>query len=210
MQPEEYIQAHINAQSSVLHELTRRTHLSVVHPRMLSGHIQGELLTMIVKMCKAERALELGTFTGYSAICIARALPDCGLLDTIEQHEELEAIASEFFAKADLSEKISQHFGPALDVMRSFSEPYDLVFIDADKREYPQYYSALFELNLVRSGSIIVADNTLWDGHVYNNPLSSDPQTQGVIRFNDTVASDERVEKVILPLRDGLTIIRVL
>lgn len=210
MQPEEYIESHISPQDSVLHELTRRTHLSVVHPRMLSGHIQGELLTILTKMCNAKRALELGTFTGYSAICIARALPDDGLLDTIEQHEELESIASEFFRKADLDNKIKQYFGPALDIIATLTEPYDIVFIDADKREYPQYYNALFDKALVQKGSVIIADNTLWDGHVYNNPASTDPQTAGIIQFNDMIAADTRVEKVILPLRDGLTIIRVL
>lgn len=209
MQPEEYIEAHITPQDPVLYELTRRTHLSVVHPRMLSGHIQGELLTILARMSNAKRALELGTFTGYSAICIARGLTQDGTLDTIEQHEELEALAAEFFAKANLTNKINQHFGPALDILETLTDTYDLVFIDADKREYDLYYNALFDRKLVRSGSIILADNTLWDGHVYNNPSSNDPQTQGVIRFNDLIAADPRVEKVIIPLRDGLSIIRV-
>ncbi|MFI3295726.1 MAG: class I SAM-dependent methyltransferase, partial [Rikenellaceae bacterium] len=158
---EKYICDHINEQDPLLVELTRKTNLRVLQPRMLSGHIQGELLSMLTAMVNPSQVLELGTFTGYSAICIARALGDHALLHTIEQHDELEGIASEFFVKADLHHKIQQHFGDALTVMDSFTEPFDLVFMDADKREYDKYYNKLFDKGLLKVGSVIIADNTL-------------------------------------------------
>ncbi len=206
----QYIGECIAPQDEVLLELTRQTNLRVLQPRMLSGHLQGEFLEMTTAMIAPKRVLELGTFTGYSAICIARALGDDAVLHTIERHDELEAIASEFFAKAGVQHKIAQHFGKALEVMESFNEPFDMVFMDADKREYDLYYNMLFERGLLKVGSVIIADNTLWDGHVLKEPLPSDAQTQGIDRFNRMVGADSRVQKVILPLRDGISIIRVI
>lgn len=206
---DDYILAHTTPQDPALYELVRKTNLNVVQPRMLSGHLQGELLTILTSILQPYNVLELGTFTGYSAITIAHGLPSGAMLHTIEQHDELEMIATEFFEKAAVQDKITQHFGDALTIIKQFDKPFDMVFIDADKRQYPDYYNALFNHNLLHVGSLIIADNTLWDGHVITEPMPQDTHTQGIIRFNDMVMADERVRKVILPLRDGLSLIRV-
>ena len=179
---------------------------------MLSGAAQGQLMRMIAQMCGAKRILELGTFTGYSAICLASALPEDGHLDTLELNDELEDLILEGFEKAGLADRISLHIGDCKETlikMRSEikeNELYDLVYIDANKREYCEYYDLVFDM--VRPGGIILADNVIWDGKVCQDPLPQDKQTLSIVRFNDMVSKDHRVESVILPIRDGLNIIR--
>jgi caffeoyl-CoA O-methyltransferase len=203
---ERYILEHIGREDQVLRELDRETHLKVLHARMLSGHLQGQVLTMLSKMIQPERILEIGTFTGYSAICLARGLKENGKLITIEQDDELEDLAQKYINKAGLQKKIIQLIGPALEIIPSLSETFDLVFLDADKREYVKYYDLVFDK--VRDGGYIIADNTLWSGKVLEEPSPGDGQTLGIIAFNKMIKNDSRVEKVILPLRDGMTVIR--
>jgi len=203
---ERYILEHIEPEDLVLHELDRETHLKVPGARMLSGHLQGQLLTLLSKMIRPERILEIGTFTGYSAICLAKGLTRTGKLITIELDDELEDLAQKYFVKAGLQQEIIQLIGPALEIIRSLSETFDLVFLDADKREYVDYYNLVFDN--VRNGGYIIADNTLWSGKVLDVPSPGDEQTRGIIAFNEMIKNDSRVEKVILPLRDGMTIIR--
>lgn len=203
---EKYILEHIGSEDPVLQELDRETHLKVPGARMLSGHIQGQLLMLLSKMIQPERILEIGTFTGYSAICLAKGLTETGKLISIELDDELEDLAQKYFNKAGLQKNIIQLIGPALEIIPSLSETFDLVFLDADKREYVEYYNLVFEK--VRSGGYIIADNTLWSGKVLEEPAPGDAQTLGIIAFNEMIKNDSRVEKVILPLRDGMTIIR--
>lgn len=203
---EKYIFEHIGSEDPVLRELDRETHLKVPGARMLSGHLQGQLLTLLSKMIQPERILEIGTFTGYSAICLAKGLNENGRLITIELDDELEELAQKYFSKARLQKKIIQLIGPALEIVPSLSETFDLVFLDADKREYVDYYNLVFDK--VRSGGYLIADNTLWSGKVLDEPAPGDEQTLGIIAFNEMIKNDSRVEKVILPLRDGMTIIR--
>jgi len=201
-----YILDHIDEEDPVLTELDRETHLKVLGARMLSGHLQGQILTMISKMIQPRNILELGTFTGYSAICLAKGLKDGGKLITIEVDDELEALSKKYFHKAGLGDRIEQRIGSALEIIPTLGEKFDLVFIDADKREYVQYYELL--IDRIESGSYILADNTLWSGKVLEEPKADDLQTKGIIEFNDLLKNDHRVEKVILPLRDGMTLIR--
>ncbi len=203
---DKYILDHIGPEDEILKELDRETHLKVLGARMISGHLQGQVLTMLSKMINPKCILELGTFTGYSAICLAKGLPDDGRLVTIEIDDELESIAKKYFAKAGFENKIIQHIGPALEIIPKLKETFDLVFIDAHKPEYPAYYEAVFDK--VKSGGFIIADNTLWSGKVLSVPAPDDFQTRGIIEFNTLIKNDIRVEKVILPLRDGMTIIR--
>lgn len=206
-----YIEAHSSGEPQWLYELNRRTNLRLLNGRMCSGPVQGRLLKMITGMIAPRRALELGTFSGYSALCIAEGMPADGHLDTIEADDELEDFIRDALrnAPAEIAGKIHLRIGPALQVAASLEpESYDFIFIDADKREYTAYYEAT--LPLLRPGGYILADNTLWDGHVIDPAYDRDRQTQGVRHFNDTVAADPRVEKVIIPLRDGLTLIRKL
>src|SRR5690606_31137846 len=195
---ERYILEHIDTEDPVLQELDRETHLKVLGARMLSGHLQGQLLTLLSKMIQPERILEIGTFTGYSAICLAKGLAETGKLITIELDDELEDMAQKYFAKAGLQHKIIQLIGPAIEIILSLSETFDLVFLDADKREYVGYYNRVFDK--VRSGGYIIADNTLWSGKVLDEPASGDEQTLGIIAFNEMIKNDSRIEKVILPL----------
>ncbi len=210
---ERYIIDHISPEDPVLAELDRQTHLRVIQPRMLSGHWQGQLLTMFTEMIRPMYVLELGTFTGYSAIALARGLRrDGAVVHTVEVNDELQDFAAEYIEKAGLRERIVQHIGPALEVVPRLGEVFDLVFIDADKREYPAYYRMLMDEGFVRSGSILLADNVLWSGKVAETATASaknDRQTQGILEFNRLVREDPRVDKVIVPLRDGLTLIRV-
>jgi predicted O-methyltransferase YrrM len=210
---ERYIIDHISPEDPVLAELDRQTHLRVIQPRMLSGHWQGQLLTMLTEMIRPMYVLELGTFTGYSAIALARGLRrDGAVVHTVEVNDELQDFAAEYIEKAGLRERIVQHIGPALEVVPRLGEVFDLVFIDADKREYPAYYRMLMDEGFVRSGSILLADNVLWSGKVAETATASaknDRQTQGILEFNRLVREDPRVDKVIVPLRDGLTLIRV-
>lgn len=201
----EYILAHIDEEGKLLSSLNRETHLFHLRPRMCSGHLQGRLLKMFVRMIKPTTILELGTFTGYSALCLAEGLPENGSLHTIEIDDELEDFIRSHFEKSTLAQKLHLHIGDAKRVLANLDVKFDLVFIDANKREYLEYYNLVFDC--VTSGGFIIADNTLWDGKVVNPDDAHDAQTAGILRFNDFVAKDDRVEKVIIPLRDGLTII---
>ena len=217
----EYIEQHSSPESSVLQQITRSTHLEVINPRMLSGHVQGRVLSMLSQMIRPKRILELGTFTGYSALCLAEGLTEDGRLITLEHNDEMESSIRRNFALSPLGEKIELVIGDAKEVLKNFElriknfelgavsdrgEQFDLVFIDADKKEYCDYLDLV--LPLVREGGWILADNTLWDGHIVDPAYDKDKQTVALRAFNDKVAQDERLEKVILPLRDGLTIIQ--
>jgi len=203
---EKYILNHIDTEDEVLQELDRETHLKVIGARMLSGHLQGQVLTMLAKMIQPKMILEIGTFTGYSAICLAKGLQPGGKLITLEIDDELEKMARSYFEKAGLLNVIEQRIGPALGIIPTLTENFDLVFIDAHKPEYADYYAAVFDK--IVPGGYIIADNTLWSGKVLDVPAEDDYQTQGIIHFNSLVKNDSRVEKVILPLRDGMTVIR--
>lgn len=203
---EEYIEAHIDLEPNYLYKIDRLTNIRLLNGRMCSGHTQGRLLKMLTSMIAPKRVLELGTFSGYSALCIAEALDEDAHLDTIEVDDELESFILENLATSPYSGKISLHIGDAVQLMNQWSNAeFDLIFIDADKRQYASYYQEA--LRLLKPGGYIIADNTLWDGHVTETAPRS-PQTLGIMRFNDMVANDTTVEKVIIPLRDGLTIIR--
>lgn len=203
---EKYILNHIETEDEILKELNRDTHLNVIGARMISGHLQGQVLTMLSKMIHPKCILELGTFTGYSAICLAKGLQDDGKLITIEIDDELENRARKYFEMAGIQHKTEQRIGSALEIIPTLTETFDLVFIDAHKPEYPAYYKAVF--GKVKSGGYIIADNTLWSGKVLEIPAEDDLQTHGIIEFNSMIKQDDRIEKVILPLRDGMTIIR--
>ena len=205
----EYIELHSSPESEVLQQITRSTHLEVINPRMLSGHVQGRVLSMLSQMIAPHRILELGTFTGYSALCLAEGLSDSGRLVTIEHNDEMEDSIRRNLALSPLGDKIELVIGDAKEwlAQQEKGAGFDLVFIDADKKEYSDYLDLV--LPLVREGGWILADNTLWDGHIVEEAYDKDRQTVALRAFNDKVANDERLEKVILPLRDGLTIIRV-
>ena len=205
----QYIKDHATKQSEALAWVEKQTHIRTNHARMLSGSVQGQIMRMLVQTSGASRILELGTFTGYSAICLAGAMPEGGHLDTLEINDELEDLILEGFERAGLSETIHLHIGDCKETLRRFREEgreYDLVYIDANKREYCEYYELIFDM--VRPGGLILADNVLWDGKVCEDPMPQDKQTLGIARFNDMVTEDSRVESVILPLRDGLNLIR--
>ena len=206
---EKYIHENSSAEDALLHELDRETHLRVINPRMISGHIQGKLLELLVKMFRPQRILEIGTFTGYSAISMAMGLEEGALIDTFEVDDELEMIAADFFERSGVGDKIRQHIGSALDLAPQLGEKYDLVFIDGDKREYRAYYDMLFEHDMVHPNTFILADNILWYGKVVEEVTRKDKQTAEIIAFNEYVRNDDRVESVILPLRDGINLIRV-
>ncbi|HKK81709.1 MAG TPA: O-methyltransferase [Prolixibacteraceae bacterium] len=203
---EKYIKGHIMPEEDFLNELERETNLSCIHPRMLSGHIQGKILYMLCQMIRPKRILELGTYTGYSAISMAMALDDGAILHTIEIFDELEEIIRKYIKKAGIEDKIRCHFGDAMEVLPTIDEPFDLVFIDADKRKYPDYYELVFDK--VNPGGYIIADNILWDGKVVDESEENDPQTKGILAFNQMVQADPRVENVIFPFRDGMIIVR--
>ena len=217
----DYIERHSSPESAALRQITRNTHLEVINPRMLSGHVQGRVLSMISQMIQPRRILELGTFTGYSALCLAEGLSEDGKLITIEHNDEMEDAIRRNLALSPLGEKIELVIGDAKEAMRRLGDEarrregtvsdrddkFDLVFIDADKKEYCDYLDLV--LPLMREGGWILADNTLWDGHIIDPAYDKDKQTVALRTFNDKVAQDKRLEKVILPLRDGLTIIRV-
>ena len=232
---EQYIHLNSQAEEALLTELDRETHRRMVAPRMLSGHLQGKLLMLLTRMLRPKRVREIGTFTGYSAICLASALPEDGHLDTLELNDELEDLILEGFERAGLQKKISLLIGDCKETLKGLrmemgltEEPcgdrqseieddgcevgadtsrlYDIVYMDANKREYCEYYDLVFDM--VRPGGLILADNVLWDGKVCQDPLPQDKQTLSIARFNDMVSADPRVESVILPIRDGLNVIR--
>ncbi len=202
---EAYITANSTPEDQLMEELQRQTHLRAVQPRMISGHLQGRLLEMAVRMLRPRRILEIGTFTGYSALCMAAGLDDGGQIDTIEVDDELETLARSFFNRSPHGGKINLYTGSALDVAPRLGHIYDMVFIDGDKREYPDYLR--MAMGMVRSGSIIIADNILWYGKVATE--ASDRHTAAIKEFNQMVVSDARLENIILPIRDGLNLIRV-
>lgn len=204
---EEYILRHIDAESDYLRALYRDTHLRLLYPRMASGHVQGRLLKMLVGMIRPKQVLEIGTYSGYSALCMAEGLPPGGMLHTFEINDEQEDFTRPWLEGSPYAEKIRFYIGDALELVPRLGLTFDLAFIDGDKRKYADYYEMV--LPRLSPGGYIIADNTLWDGHVLEeHPHSADLQTIRIKAFNDLVAADSRVEKVILPLRDGLTIIR--
>lgn len=201
----EYILNHIDKEPELLKRLNRDAHTNLLHPRMISGHLQGRMLKMFCRMLQPKYILELGTYTGYSTICLAEGAIDDAEIHTIEVFDELEDFILKYLHQSKLKDKIHLHLGDALEIIPTLEHTFDLVFIDANKRTYVEYYDAIFPK--VRKGGLIIADNTLWDGKILDNPKPSDKQTIGLQAFNDMIAKDERVEKVILPIRDGLTLI---
>ncbi len=207
MDIDDYILQHIDKESDHLQKLYRQTHLQLLYPHMVSGHLQGRILKMIVRMIRPKNILEIGTYSGYSAICMAEGLEDGGKVYTIEVNDEQEVFTRPWIDSSGYADKIDFRIGDALEVVPKLGVTFDMAFIDGDKRRYVDFYE--MTLTVLRSGGFILADNTLWDSHVTEEHVrKSDQQTLGIMRFNDLVAQDDRVEKVILPLRDGLSIIR--
>ncbi len=207
MDIDDYILQHIDKESDHLQKLYRQTHLQLLYPHMVSGHLQGRILKMIVRMIRPKNILEIGTYSGYSAICMAEGLEDGGKVYTIEVNDEQEVFTRPWIDSSGYADKIDFRIGDALEVVPKLGVTFDMAFIDGDKRRYVEFYE--MTLKVLRSGGFILADNTLWDSHVTEEHVrKSDQQTLGIMRFNDLVAQDDRVEKVILPLRDGLSIIR--
>lgn len=200
----EYISAHTSPESQLLQEVNRQTHLKVLQPHMISGHVQGRFLSMLSRMKKPKRILELGTFTGYSALCLAEGLADDGELITIESNDELEELILNNFAKYSRPEALKLMIGEALEILPQLDGKFDLVFIDADKTEYPQYLQLM--IPLLNKNAFIVADNVLWYEKVLDLSAHTDPSTKALAEFNAMINSDKRFQNIILPLRDGLMI----
>lgn len=203
---ESYILSHIDPEGDYLHRLYRATNIHTIHGRMASGHLQGRLLKMLVTMIRPRNILEVGTFSGYSAICMAEGLEEGGKVWTFEINDEQEDFTRPWIEGSPVSDKIKFIIGDAITMAPSLGIVFDMAFVDGDKRTYVETYE--MAMSVLRRGGYIIADNTLWDGHVTDHAYDRDSQTAGIRRFNDHVAADPRVEKVILPLRDGLTIIR--
>lgn len=203
---EQYVAEHSSPQSEALEWIQKQTHIRTNYPRMLTGAVQGRFLTMLARISGAERVLEIGTFTGYSSTSFAYGIKEGGMVDTLEINDELEDLIREGWERAGVRDRITLHIGDAKETLRTLSGPYDIVYMDANKREYCDYYDLIFDL--VRPGGLILADDVLWDGKLWQDPMPSDKQTLGIAAFNDMVAADSRVESVILPWRDGLNIIR--
>ena len=193
-------------ESKLLNDLYRETYLKVLNPRMISGHYQGRILSLISKIISPKKILEIGTYTGYSAICLCEGMDKDGILHTIDNNKELVEIQNKYFKKANLTNKIVQHSGDAKNIIPSIDEEFDIVFIDADKESYPEYYDLI--INKVRSGGIIIADNILWSGKILEKVEKDDQATKSIIEFNNKIIEDDRVKNIILPIRDGLSIIR--
>ncbi len=203
---EAYIIQHMDEESDYLKELYRKAHLKLINPRMTSGHLQGRLLKMLVQLARPKRVLEIGTFAGYSALCMAEGLGEGALLHTYEIDDELEDFTRPWIEGSPYGDKVCFHIGNALEEVPQLGEIFDFVFMDGDKRQYMDYYEMI--LQHTSPGALILADNTLWDGHVVDSAYLNDRQTVAINAFNAFVAADKRVEKLILPLRDGLTMIR--
>ena len=201
-----YIETFSGEEDELLNQLNRETHLKVVNPRMLSGHVQGKFLEFISRMLRPKYILEIGTFTGYSAICLARGLQSEGKLVTIEKNDELSVYAQKYFKRAGLDKKIELRVGDALEIIPSLDLPFDLVFIDGEKREYPEYYQQVIEK--MNAGGYLIADNVLWGGKIIHKAASDDPETSAIRKFNEMVKNDSRMDNVILSIRDGLNIVR--
>lgn len=204
---EAYIESHTTAESAVLAELNRETHAKVLQPRMLSGHLQGRVLATFSQMLRPKRILEIGTYTGYSAICLAEGLTEDGKLHTIDINEEREDMARHYFARAGVASRIEMHIGNALEIIPNLNEEWGLVFIDADKENYSNYFDLVIEH--VRPGGFIIADNVLWSGKVIEKVSAKDEETQALLHFNKKLQKDNRVENVLFPVRDGLMVCRV-
>ncbi len=205
---EEYIKNNSENEPKILQKLTRETHLKVIQPRMITGHFQGRVLSMLSKIISPKNILEIGTYTGYSALCLAEGLPKNGSLHTIEINDELEEMQRRYFNESDYGAKITQHIGNALEVIPNLDIVFDLVFIDAKKTDYPKYFEAT--LKKTRPGSVILTDNVLWSGKVVEPLDPKDKATKILLDFNTQLKEDPRVETVLLPIRDGLTLSRVL
>ena len=190
----------------ILNDLNRETHLKILNPRMLSGHYQGRILSIISKIIKPKTVLEIGTYTGYSTICLSEGLDKNGSIHTIDHNEELLVIQNKYFKKAGISEKVKQYTGDATKIIKKLNLDFDLVFIDADKENYPLYFDLIIEK--VKPGGVIIADNILWSGKILEKVEEEDYATKSIIEFNDKVNNDDRVETIILPIRDGLSLIR--
>ena len=203
---EDYALKHSDAELDVLKRLNRETHLKMTMPQMLSGHMQGLMLQLFSKMIRPKRILEIGTFTGYSAICLAQGLEEGGKLHTIDVNEEFKEIITRYIKEAGLEGKIQLHIGTAVNILPTLNEGFDLVFIDADKENYCTYYDLVFPK--VKQGGFIIADNVLWSGKILNSPMKMDIETKSLFEYSQKIQSDSRVEKVLLPLRDGLMIAR--
>lgn len=201
-----YLLSHCSLPSEELRWIEKQTNIRTNYPQMLSGQVQGEFLKLLVGLSGARRIIEIGSFTGYSSTCMALGLPEDGVIDALEINDELEDLMREGWCRAGVEKRIRLHLGDAQQILPTLEGPYDMVFMDANKRQYLAYYGLC--LPLLRPGGLLVADDTLWDGKVYADPLPTDAQTRGLAAFNDAVAEDRRVESVILPIRDGLTIVR--
>ena len=202
----DYVHNKTSDESKILNDLSRETHLKVLNPRMLSGHYQGRLLSLISKLIKPKSILEIGTYTGYSTLCLLEGLDKKGFIHTIDHNEELLNIQNKFFKRAKVSNRIKQYTGDAKEIIKNLEVKFDLIFIDADKENYPLYYDLVFDK--LKSGGIIIADNILWSGKILEKVEKDDYATQSIINFNNKIKNDERVEKIILPIRDGLSLIR--
>ena len=208
---DKYIREHSTPQSEALEWIEKQTNIHTNYPRMLSGRVQGRFLTMLTELCGAREVLEIGCFTGYSALCFAYGVGEGGRVDTLEINDELEELTRRGWERSGIADRITLHIGDALDTLKTLSAEgrcYDLVYIGANKREYPDYYEAV--MPLLRQGGLILADDTMLGGKVCQDPVPTDKQTQGLVRFNEALASDSRVECVMLPIRDGLTLVRKL
>lgn len=203
---DDYILEHIDEEGSLLAALNRDAHIKLLYPRMIAGHLQGRMLKMFCRMMRPKRILEIGTYTGYATICMAEGLDEDALIYTVEINDELRPFAAPYIEKSPCKEKIRMFWGDIEDLFPTFDELFDMVYIDANKRDYCKYYDLVFPA--LGSGALILADNTLWSGKVVEeHPPASDRQTQGILEFNEKIRYDDRVEKVIIPVRDGLTMI---
>jgi predicted O-methyltransferase YrrM len=203
---EKYITDHTTAEDPLLAELNRETYLKALNPRMLSGHPQGRVLEMISKLIQPETILEIGTYTGYSALCLAKGLRNGGKMHTIEYNDEIVKFPKKYFKKAGLENKITLHVGDALRIIPTLNTTFDLIFIDADKKQYLDYYNLC--INHLNPGGIILTDNVLWDGKVVRESEKNDPDTKAILDFNKTMANDDNIEVIILPVRDGISVVR--
>ena len=203
---DDYVCAHTENEPAVLADLNRRTHVSILQPRMLSGHYQGRLLSMLAHMIQPKRVLEIGTYTGYSALCFAEGLQEGGKVTTVDVNEELEEFVQSYIEKANCSDKVEYIVGDAMEVVAKMDEQFDLVFIDADKKNYCNYYELVFDK--VKPGGYIIADNVLWSGKVLEDYDSLDRETKILMDYNKMVHEDDRVQEILLPIRDGLMIAR--
>ncbi|MBR0055427.1 MAG: O-methyltransferase [Bacteroidales bacterium] len=205
---EEYCEAHSTPESDLLYRLNRETNLKCIKPRMISGHLQGRLLSFISQMMRPKRILEIGTYTGYATLCLAEGLADDGRIDTIEVDEELEEMIRRYFSQSAYNEKITLHIGDALQVLKQLDATWDLVFMDAEKDDYIAYYELV--LPRLRQGGIILADNVLWSGKVIQEVKTGDKETRALMKFNDYILEDKRVKNFLLPFRDGIMVIEKL